>query len=236
MTTARMTSCKDKALYEDAVKLHLKEPSHTTLKWHSADLSNVAAQYEGFLKVFAATGQRINVTMLTRALRAFFKSTPDECKAFAQKMAAVLSHCRVKGKDCNFYTGAKLGPAMLAIIAAMKETGPAALQNCSSSATLDLDVPSSSDEDDPTQAPSTPETGAMLLKRMQEQWGEPPTGPAGTIVIHSPMSIASSSPEPPKDSADSSFRPADPPSILCAFEPPKPPQVLRRGGFPEPSS
>ena len=235
MTTARMTSCKDAALYEDAVKLHLKEPSHTTLKWHSADLSNVAAQYEGFLKCFAATGQRINVTMLTRALRAFFKSTPDECKAFAQKMAAVLSHCRVKGKDCNFYTGAKLGPAMLAIIAAMKETGPAALQNCSSSATLDLDVPSSSDEDAPTQAPSTPETGAMLLKRMQEQWGEP-TGPAESIVIHSPMSIASSSPEPPKDSADSSFRPADPPSILCAFEPPKPPQVLRRGGFPEPSS
>ena len=223
--TTRTTSCKEAAVYESAVKLHLEEPSHTTLKWNSADLGNVAAQFEGFLKCMAATGQMINVTMLTRALRAYFKSSPDECKAFAQKMAAALSHCRSKGKGCNMAGGEKLGPQVLAIIAAMKEARPAGLQPGSSSATLD--VSSSADEDAAAQAPTTPETGAVLLKRMQEQWGEPSDGPARSIVMDSPISIASSlSPEAPKNSAASSSMPADPPTV---YEPPKPPQVPRRG-------
>ena len=224
----RVTSCKNEAVYLKAVKLHLEEPSHTTLKWNDAELGNVAAAHAEFLKCIAATGQNINVTMLTKCLRDQFKSSSELCKSFAQKMAAALSHCRSKGKSCNMAGGGKLDPAVLAIIAAMKEASPAATQRASSSVTL---LSSSSDEAG-IEAPSTPETGAMLLKRMQEQWGEPSAGADTTMMVSdSPVSIASSlSPEHPKGSV-ASLLPAKGSAASSSFEPPKPPQVPRSGEY-----
>ena len=130
------------------------------------------------------------------ALQTFFKGT-SSCKPFAQKMADVLSHCRLKTKRCKRTSGRRQINSVLAIMDAIK----------AAKAGGDADVASSSDVEFVEAAPSTPpkptEDGALqALKKLQEVWGEVAphvsatacsSSARDTYVPDSPLSVASSS-------------------------------------------
>ena len=192
----RCKALQDESVYGELIKRYLTDPKECTLHWHTLDLDVVAGHYEKFLCAFAGTGCKVHVALFTKCLHDSFQSNVAECKAFAQKMADVLSYCRNKGKPSRRHSDVRTAKAVIAIMDAIKAAKGGSTD----------EILSSSDEVDLCEeAPATPPVkgtdgcgASQALKKLQEAWGDcPPVsstacGSTSNYVPDSPISVASS--------------------------------------------